>query len=239
VFDAYLKRPPKDWSAIFLKSDHEYRAQAKAEQQKRETQRVTGTSPSLPLEKYVGSYTDTLNGDAVVRRKSPGLVLQYGTLVADLAHWQYDTFQAIWRQRRMGKGYVTFTLDATGKVDAMNVVDLAEFRRKPEQADTTPGVQLGEAELPRYTGSFASPSLTITAEVQLVNGHLKLTVPGQPVYILVPVTTTRFRLTGDDVPVGFFLDYTLDGGKVRRVTLVQPVPQPALTLVPKRGVEDR
>jgi CubicO group peptidase (beta-lactamase class C family) len=239
VFDAYLKQPPKDWSAIFLKSDHENRAQAKAEQQKRETQRVTGTSPSLPLEKYVGSYTDTLNGDAVVRQEHPGLVLQYGTLVADLAHWQYDTFQAIWRRRRLGKAYVTFTLDATGKVDAMNVVDLAEFRRKPEQADTTPGVQLAEADLPRYTGSFASPSLPVTAEVQLVNGHLKLTVPGQPVYTLVPVTTTRFRLTGDDVPAGFFLDYTLDGGKVRRVTLVQPDPQPALTLVPKRGVEDR
>ncbi len=239
VFDAYLKQPPKDWSAIFLKSARENRAQAKAEQKKREKQRISGTSPSLPLEKYVGSYTDTLNGDAVVRRENPGLVLQYGTLVADLAHWQYDTFQAIWRQRRLGKAYVTFTLDDTGKVDALKVVDLAEFRRKPEEADTTPGVHLAEADLPRYTGSFASPSLPVTAEVQLVNGHLKLTVPGQPVYTLVPVTTTRFRLTGDEVPAGFFLDYTLDGGKVRRVTLVQPEPQPALTLVPKRGVGDR
>ncbi len=136
VFDAYLKQPPKDWSAIFLKSHRESIAEAKAEQKKREAQRVTGTSPSLPLEKYVGSYTDTLNGDAVVRRENPGLVLQYGTLVADLAHWQYDTFRAIWRQRRLGKSYVTFTLDDTGRVDVMKVVDLAEFRRKPEQADT-------------------------------------------------------------------------------------------------------
>jgi hypothetical protein len=96
-------------------------------------------------------------------------------------------------------------------------------------------VRLAEADLPQYTGSFASPSQPVTAEVQLVGGRLKLTVPGQPVYTLVPVTATRFRLTGDQVPAGFFLDYTLEGGRVQRVTLVQPEPQPALTLVPKRG----
>jgi CubicO group peptidase (beta-lactamase class C family) len=235
VFDAYLKQPPKDWSATFLKTDRDLRAQAKEEQKKREAQRIPGTSPSLSLEKYAGRYTDTLNGEAVVRWESPGLVLQYGTLVADLAHWQYDTFRATWRQHRLGKSYVNFTLDATGKVDAMKVVDLADFTRKPEEADTTPGVRLAEADLGRYTGSFASPSQPVTAEVQLVSGHLKLTVPGQPVYTLVPVTATRFRLTGDQVPPGFFLDYTLEGGRVTRVTLVQPEPQPALTLVPKRG----
>jgi CubicO group peptidase (beta-lactamase class C family) len=235
VFDAYLKQPAKDWSAVFLKASREAQTQAKAERKKTEAQRVPGTSPSLSPEKYAGMYTDTLNGDAVVRREKPGLVLQYGTLVADLAHWQYDTFQATWRQRRLGKSYVTFTLDATGKVDKMNVVDLAEFRRKPEVADTTPGIRLAQAELPRYTGSFASPSLPITAEVQLVDGQLKLTVPGQPVYTLVPVTATRFRLTGDEVQAGFFLEYTIDGGTVQRVTLVQPDPQPALTLVPKRA----
>jgi CubicO group peptidase (beta-lactamase class C family) len=235
VFDAYLKQPPKDWSASFLKADLDLRAQAKEEQKKKEAQRIPGTSPSLSLEKYVGTYTDTLNGDAQVRQESSGLVFQYGSLVADLAHWQYDTFQAVWRQRRLGKAYITFTLDETGKVDVMKVVDLAEFKRKPEPADTAPGARLAEAELPRYTGSFASPSLPVTAEVQLVSGKLKLTVPGQPVYTLVPVTATRFRLTGDEVPAGFFLDYTLEGGRVQRVTLVQPEPQPALTLVPKHG----
>jgi CubicO group peptidase (beta-lactamase class C family) len=239
VFDAYLKQPPKDWSASFLKVDRDEKAQAKEEQGKKEAQRIPGTSPSLPLEKYAGTYTDTLNGDAQVRRESSGLVFRYGSLVADLAHWQYDTFQAVWRQRRLGKAYINFTLDETGKVDVMKVVDLAEFKRKPEPADTTPGVRLAEADLPRYTGSFVSPSQPVTAEVQLVNGRLKLTVPGQPVYTLVPVTPTRFRLTGDEVPAGFFLDYTLEGGRVRRVTLVQPEPQPALTLIPKRGAGDR
>jgi hypothetical protein len=234
VFDAYLRQPLKDWSAVMLKASQELRVQAKEAEKKKEAQRVTGTSHSLPLEKYAGTYTDTLHGDATVRREGSGVVFQYGRLIADLEHWQYDTFRAIWRQRRLGKSYVTFTLDDAGKVDELKVADLADFKRKPEVADTAPGVRLAEAELRRYTGSFASTSPPVTAEVQLVAGQLKLTVPGQPVYTLVPVTPTRFRLTGDEVPPGFFLDYHIADGRVRRVTLVQPEPQPALTLVPTR-----
>jgi hypothetical protein len=47
------------------------------------------------------------------------------------------------------------------------------------------------------------------------------------------VTATRFRLTGEEVPAGFFLDYTFASDRVQRVTLVQPPPQPSLSLQPK------
>jgi CubicO group peptidase (beta-lactamase class C family) len=233
VFDAYLKRPTKDWSADLLRSDRELEAQAKQERKNRETMRVAGTQPSLPLDGYAGTYEDTLNGEATVRKEAAGLVFQYGTLVADLAHWQYDTFQATWRQRRMGKSMITFTLAADGKVDQLKAENLAEFSRKPEPSDTIPGVRLKPEELARYAGSFASSTLPVSAEVQVVDGRLRLTVPGQPVYTLVPVTATRFRLTGEGVPPGFFLDYTLSGGRVQRVNLVQPEPQPSMILLPK------
>jgi CubicO group peptidase (beta-lactamase class C family) len=233
VFDAYLKRPPKDWSAILLKADRELRAQDKQELKNREASRVAGTSPSLALERYAGTYHDSANGDAEVRKEGDKFVLQFGTLVADLSHWQYDTFQAIWRQRRLGKSLVTFTLDSDGKVDELKAAGLADFTRKPEPADTTPGARLTEAELRRYAGTFASTLVPLTAEVQLVGGDLKLTVPGQPAYTMVPVTASRFRLTGAGVPAGFFLDYTIVSDRVKLVTLVQPAPQPTLTLVPK------
>lgn len=232
VFDAYLRQPPKDWSAIVLKASRELEAQGKQEDKRTEAQHITGTSPSLPLEKYAGTYADSFPGEATVRSDGGKLVFEYGSLVADLAHWQYDTFQATWRQRRMGKTHITFTLDATGKTDEMKVVGIADFKRKPEVADTTPGVRLAEADLRQYVGSFASASLPVTAEVQLVGGQLKLTMPQQPVYTLVPVTATRFRLTGAGVPAGFFLDYAIERNRVQQVILVQPDPQPPLTLVP-------
>jgi hypothetical protein len=82
-------------------------------------------------------------GEATVRSEGSGLVLQYGTIVADLAHWQYDTFRATWRSQRLGKSYVTFTLDAKGKVDEMRMPGFATFERKPEVADSTTGSKAG------------------------------------------------------------------------------------------------
>ncbi len=233
VFDAYLKQPPKDWSSVLLKAYRELQAQGKLQEKNKEAQRVAGTSPSLPLGKYAGTYSDSMYGDATVRQEGQALTLQYGTTLADLAHWQYNTFRATWRPRHLGKAYVTFTLNDEGKVDEMKIPDFAEFTRKPEVADTTPGVQLAERELPRYTGSFASATLPVTAQVQLVGGQLKLTVPGQPPYTLVPVTPTRFRMTGNGVPAGFFLDYAIDGDRVQQVTLVQPAPQPSVAMKPQ------
>jgi CubicO group peptidase (beta-lactamase class C family) len=233
VFDAYLKQPPKDWSAELLKGFKELVAQGKAEEKTREAKRMKGTSPSLPLEKYAGTYSDSMYGEASVRANGGKLVLRYGTMVGDLEHWQHDTFRSLWRQKSQGKTFVSFDLDADSKVDEMKVEDLAEFKRKPEVADTTPAVQIAEADLPKYTGAFTATGLPITAEVQIVKGQLKLTVPGQPPYTLVAVSPTRFRLSGPETPAGFFLDYTMDGGKVKSVKLIQPEPQPTLTLTPK------
>jgi hypothetical protein len=52
-------------------------------------------------------------------------------------------------------------------------------------------------------------------------------------YTLVPLTATRFQVTGPpDMPAGFYLDYKMDGSRVTSVTLVQPDPQPAMTFTP-------
>jgi hypothetical protein len=67
------------------------------------------------------------------------LVFQYGTLIADLEHWQYDTFRAIWRQRRLGQVYLTFTLDETGQVDELRALDLATFKREPDSTARAAG----------------------------------------------------------------------------------------------------
>ena len=47
----------------------------------------------------------------------------------------------------------------------------------------------------------------------------------------VPIAT-RFRLADGGIPEGFFMDYTLDGDRVKRVTLEQPAPQLTLVLTP-------
>ncbi len=50
-----------------------------------------------------------------------------------------------------------------------------------------------------------------------MGGKLKATVPGQPVYMLVPVAANRFSIEG--APAGFFVQFEMAEGKVKSLTL--------------------
>ncbi|MGQ0715620.1 MAG: DUF3471 domain-containing protein [Gemmatimonadaceae bacterium] len=236
TFDHHLKAPARDWSAEIRKSFEALQAQGKETQRKLEAQRVTGTKPSLPLSDYAGTYVDSMYGETTVSEKTGQLfITRSAAFEGELEHWHFDTFRSKWQQALLGKTFVSFRLGATGKADELAIEmggTPVTFKRRPEVADTTPGVRIAEADLAKYLGSFQSTAPPASLTVEKVGERLKLTVPGQPAYTLVPVTTTRFRLTGPNVPTGFFLDYAVEAGKVRSVTLVQPSPRPSLTLRP-------
>jgi CubicO group peptidase (beta-lactamase class C family) len=238
TFDLHVKAPPKDWSADRRKAYEGQVRQGREAQKRLEAQRVSGTKPSLPLRDYAGVYADSMYGDARVSDEGSKLVLTRGpAFVADLEHWHFDTFRANWRARNLGRAFVSFRLGATGKAEEL-VMDLGgaptAFKRRPEMADTTAGVTLAAADLRKYIGTFQSAAPPVSITVEEVGGRLRVTVPGQPQYTMVPVTPTRFKLVGPNVPAGFFLVYAMDGSAVKSVTLEQPAPRPPLTLTPAR-----
>jgi hypothetical protein len=50
--------------------------------------------------------------------------------VADLQHWQYDTFKAHWRERTIEDAFVTFALNPDGSINHFTmaaVSPLADF----------------------------------------------------------------------------------------------------------------
>ncbi|MGI9179701.1 MAG: serine hydrolase [Longimicrobiaceae bacterium] len=137
VFDGYLGAQPTDWSRQLLASFDSLRAIGEAQQKRMEEARVTGTQPSLSLERYAGTYTHEMYGDAVVEHEGGRLVLRRGpAFVADLEHWHHDTFRANWRDAALGRSFVMFTLDPTARVSKLEVQGLAEFRRAPDPAAT-------------------------------------------------------------------------------------------------------
>ena len=234
LFDGFLGAPPRDWSADLRKSVDGLEAQGEAAEKKREAQRAKGTRPSLPLARYAGVYSDSMYGDARVQLESNRLVVRYGQAFAgDLEHWHHDTFRARWRDRQLGRAFVTFSIDASGKPKEMSIENLADFARAPEPADSAPKIAMSEAELAKYAGAFVSQAPPARVDVQLIGGSLKATMEGQPLYTLIPLSPTRFQLTGPPgMPGGYYLDYKMQAGKVVGVTLVQPDPQPALTFAP-------
>lgn len=238
TFDLHLKAPPKDWSADRRKAYESIVAAGKDAQKRMEAQRVTGTKPSLALAEYAGVYSDSMYGDARVQANGGRLTITRGpAFAADLDHWNYDTFRASWRDRTLGKTFVSFRLGATGKPEEL-AMDLGgaptPFKRRPEMADTTAGITLASSDVRKYVGNYQSTAPLMVFTVEEMAGRLRVTLPGQPAYTMVPVTATRFKLVGSSLPAGFFLVYAMDGDKVKTVTLEQPLPRPSLTLSPAK-----
>lgn len=83
------------------------------------------SKPSLPLEKYAGTYEDAWYGDVTVTFTSGKLRMALGhtpQLQGEMVHWQHDTFIARWDDREMrADAYVTFHLNPDGSIDQVKL----------------------------------------------------------------------------------------------------------------------
>ena len=114
VFDRAAGKPGLDWSAELQKLYGENQ-QRNAQGAKRiESQRVAGTSPSVPLNAFAGTYSDALRGDIEVIADGNTLRIKHGTFAGALEHWHYNTFRARWSATWRGSPLVNFTLGAAG-----------------------------------------------------------------------------------------------------------------------------
>ena len=80
--------------------------------------------PSLPLERYVGDYTDPWYGTIRVRLANAGLAIDFphsSGMGGALTHYQYDTFRTRPALNWVEPAYVTFSIDENGKVDRVTM----------------------------------------------------------------------------------------------------------------------
>jgi len=130
ILDHYLGGPERDWSSELLKIVKDQEVKDKAEEKKKEDDRVKGTKPSLALEAYVGTYDNEMYGPATVKLENGRLTMQfYPTYVGDMNHWHYDTFQVIWKDKSLDKDMITFTLGPDGKVNEMRWQGFTVFKK--------------------------------------------------------------------------------------------------------------
>ncbi|MEO7240028.1 MAG: serine hydrolase, partial [Sphingomicrobium sp.] len=132
LLDHYLGLPAAAWPEKFdvYKRKRQAAAAAMVSAQAAKPARI---GPSLALDRYVGDYTDAWYGTIKVRRAGNGLAIEYPHsrgLSGRLTHHQYDTFRTNPTLHFVEPAYVTFSLDADGKVDRvtmMPVSPLADF----------------------------------------------------------------------------------------------------------------
>jgi len=125
VLDRFIDVPPVDWVAAFKTVGERIAAETAAKVQKAAGARDRASRPSLPLEKYAGTYRDAWYGDVAITPESGKLVIRFTktpSLIGELEHWQYDTFVARWRDRELrADAFVTFALNPDGSIDQVKM----------------------------------------------------------------------------------------------------------------------
>ncbi len=96
VFDSLLGMNDRDWS-VDIKALYDKRKQNSIDRYKAlKAQRIADTHPSLPLEKYTGTYTNKFLGSLTVEMYKEGMRI---TTRSDrhvlLEHWHYNTFWGV------------------------------------------------------------------------------------------------------------------------------------------------
>lgn len=133
ILDHYLGLPQTDWIANFKAAADQQKSDATETMKKAEGARNAQSKPSLPHDKYAGTYEDAWYGPVTIHNENGALTLTFDHtpgMVGDLQHWQYDTFKSHWRNRQIEDAFVTFSLEPDGTIHNFKmeaVSPLADF----------------------------------------------------------------------------------------------------------------
>jgi CubicO group peptidase (beta-lactamase class C family) len=127
ALDKALGAPKRDWSAEFLPMYRGFADTAAARAKARDAKRVTTTSAPVPLDRYVGTYGDSLYGRITIAMEQGKLVAHSNGVFSDdggeMEHWQNGTFRIRWRQPLRGEDDVAFDIAQDGTVEALRYPD--------------------------------------------------------------------------------------------------------------------
>ncbi|KAJ8139237.1 hypothetical protein OY671_007552, partial [Metschnikowia pulcherrima] len=141
--DHYSGSPRQDWPQRF----HDYRAKRIVDAVAAMKQAATTPAqvgPSSPLDRYAGTYSDPWYGKSAIGSDAKGSTVSFvptAGMSGRLVHYQYDTFIAQFDDPGIEKAYLTFQLDADGKVSSISakpVSPIADFSFDYKDSSFTP-----------------------------------------------------------------------------------------------------
>ena len=148
LLDHYLGRPYVDWAARYKQLLTTMLSGAKAAVEAKSAAPAK-VGPSLSLHRYAGQYRDPWYGRITVSQGKSGLAINFNEtprMSGPLVHYQYDTFIARFDDKGIEPAYVTFGLDAEGKVDKITmkaVSPTADFSFDYHDLNFTPVASAG------------------------------------------------------------------------------------------------
>ncbi len=125
TLETLLGMEPRDWSAETLpRANQRWGEDPRVKGIK--NARVEGTSPSLPLSDYAGTYASDIYGEIGVQLVNGELQLSFehaDGLAATLSHWHHDVWEIKWKHTHafFGFGTVSFRTDNKMQVTGMHI----------------------------------------------------------------------------------------------------------------------
>lgn len=114
----------RDWTKEVAGLYRKIKEEGKLKKREKEGKRIPGTQPSLPLQAYLGRYSDPLYGTAVVRQENGRMFLKTNVLEMELEHWHYDVFKAVYLHRWLDQDWVQFSMNADEKVQDLSLSNM-------------------------------------------------------------------------------------------------------------------
>jgi CubicO group peptidase (beta-lactamase class C family) len=123
LLDHYLGFPRTDWVARY-RAEKQRRVAAALAELKKQTARPAPVGPSLPLTAYAGTFQDPWYGNIEITSAQEQLRIDFKStprMAGVLEHWQYDTFITHFDDPTIEPAYVTFNLDAAGRIERITM----------------------------------------------------------------------------------------------------------------------
>ena len=123
ILDHYLELPQTDWTSR-IRAYKQQKVTDGLAALKQLTSTPAQVGPSLALASFAGTYADPWYGNIEVTVADDKLRIDFKStprMSGALEHWQYDTFVTHFDDKAIEPAYVTFSLDADGKVDRVTM----------------------------------------------------------------------------------------------------------------------
>ncbi len=217
VYERLLGLDLTPWLDRFKEREARQKKELEENKKTKLSDKKSGTHPSHQLAEYAGEYENPGYGSIKVSLKGEALEAVLNTMKPfPLQHYHYDIFEVPEDADSVAAGQrLQFHLNKQGDIETASAAldpALGEdivFRRV---------AKLSPEELPPLAGEYVLGELTAT--VSLSNGTLRLSVPGQPQYELLPKRGLSFDVKG--LP-GFTVEFKKDAsGKVTEAVFSQP-----------------
>lgn len=216
LIDRLLGGEIKDWNGYFLEKRKEMLEAEKLEKEQVDIIQVKNTKPSFNLTEYAGKYEHLGYGILEILVKDSALVARMNGEDTELEHYHFDVFAT---NSLVGKLKLQFIMNANAEISEV-LVPLEMSLNKPLIFKKLPSeIKIEKEDLKIYEGKYTFKQVAQSVTIELKNGVLTATLPGQPTYNLVPHKEHHFNLENLE---GFSLKFTVENGKAEKATFVQP-----------------